>query len=170
MELKTVAGPGLPGLHPQAITVRAKASEALSKGDVCMFDFAFVAATDNEPGEAASPYYLVRDPDGNGTAPLIHQTLGIFGVATEDIAAGGEGVILMSGPCDFITVANLVASGSRLVPSTTGTGSTAATGLLKHKVIAITTQSNTSGSAAGVTALFDGIHGFGMDVSGLTAP
>lgn len=170
MIIKTMTGPGFPGLHPSPVVVRAKASEALSKGDVCQFDFAFAAATDDEPGEAVSPYYLVRDPDVNGTAPLTHLGAGIFGVATEDIAADAEGNILVSGHCEFITVANSVARGSRLVPIASGTGSTVATGQLKHKIIAITTQTNSSGAAAGVTAIFDGIHGFGVDISSMNVP
>lgn len=171
MLFKTVAGPGVAGLHPADVVVTAKASEALTRGDVCMFDFSFnTGTTDNDPGESASPYYLVRDPDANGTAPLNHLSQGIFGVAMEDIAAAGTGKIMVSGHCPYLTVANSTAAGSRMCAAASGTGLTASTGLLKTKIVAITTQANSSGGATGVTALFDGVHGFGTDTSGLTAP
>lgn len=158
MTLKTVGGPGVGGLHPAPTIVKAKASEALTLGDICMFDFAATAATTIVPGDAASPFYLVRDPDAAGTSL---QTLNgyIFGVALEDIAAAATGQVMVRGICTM-NVDSATAAGSCIVPATNGQGDVA-TGGTNLKIIAISLEADASNLAK---VWLNGVEGFGTDV------
>jgi hypothetical protein len=107
-----VGGPGH-GLFPKPFDVRVKASEALTKGDVCQFDFAYTAATSKVPGNVAWAGYLVRDPD---TTEL---QAGFFAVCLESIASGAEGMVRFKGIVNALTDGS-VTQGMKLVTNTSG--------------------------------------------------
>lgn len=156
MSIKTVNGPGIAGIHPADIVVTVKANEAISQYYICQIDFA--SATTTAPGVATSPFYMVRQPDAEGTS-LRTLSSYVFGVAQEAIASGATGKVMLSGyttmRCDGSTVL-----GSALVPAADGEGDLA-TGGTNLKVIALACEADTSNLAK---VWFDGIHGFGNDV------
>lgn len=158
MEIKTVAGPGVGGIHPAELVVTVKAQEALTKNDICQFDFFTANSTTMNPGEDTSPFYLVRDPDTEGTS-LRTLSCGIFGVAQENIAANATGKVMLRGITDM-NVDGATVKGSCLVPAADGQGDVA-TGGTNFKVIAIALEADTSNVSK---VLFDGLAGFGNDV------
>jgi hypothetical protein len=148
------------GLFPANYDVRVKALEVLTKGDICQFDLALVDATSKVPGNVASPFYLVRDPDAEGTS-LRTLSSYIFGVALENIAASAEGMVRVRGIVNM-NVEAAVVKGSCIVPATDGRGDLA-TGGTNLKIIAIALEDD-SVVTNFADVIFNGVEGFGNDV------
>jgi hypothetical protein len=146
------------GLFPANFDVRVKASEVLTRGDICQFDLASVAATSKVPGNVASTFYLVRDPDTEGTSVRTLSSY-IFGVALENIAAAAEGMVRVRGIVNM-NVDGATVAGSALVPAADGQGDVA-TGGTNLKIIAIALEADASNIAE---VLLNGVEGFGNDV------
>jgi hypothetical protein len=165
--LLTGGGPG-DGLFPSQVIVKALADEALTKGDICQFDFQGIqtatsgdgAVTSKIPGNVQSPFYRVRDPDATSTGGIFPLNSYIYGVALESIAARGTGKVMLRGIVNMNTSTDTI-RGSGLVGATSGAG-VLASGVTNLKILAIALEADTSGFA---DVWFDGINGFGSDVN-----
>lgn len=165
---KTMSGPGVGGLHPANCDVKVVAREALSAGDICQFDLANADGdvSDNNPGSSASGLYNVLNPDAT-TLGSQTQSCFIYGVALEDIAADAVGTVRVRGIVNMLVPAACVA-GSTMTVDVAGTlgAGIITTGASGDKIVAIGLEADTSNKA---DCLFNGVEGFGCDISGVTA-
>lgn len=159
--VNVIAGPAI-GWQPETLDVRVIADEAMSLGDVCMFDFVQDGNAANFIiGDVLSCFARVRDPD-TGSVALNGLNNGVFGILLEDIAAAGTGRVRLRG----VVLANVdgaTALGTALIAATDNQLDVA-TEASEAKVIAIALMADAPTNWA--TVLFDGINGFAQAASG----
>lgn len=158
MEMKTMGGPGVGGLHPANLDIRVLASNAFTKGDHGQFDF--LGGTDTDPGNAASGFVKFKDPVFTDATSTSEGVVGWYGVCLEDIASGAYGWVRARGVVNA-NVDGACAAGKALIAATDGQLDPT-TGGTNKKVIAIGLMADSPTNFADV--VFDGISGFGNDV------
>lgn len=143
MTVSTIAGPGNVGLHIETHDARMTSTNAVTKGDVVSVTTATVDSTTDRYDTVGQPV----------TAEL---EFGLFAVALEDVAAGGEGWFRFKGVVDA------------LITGTPAVGAAVAAGNASDALGAIATNEKCLGYMIelGVDATlkkvyFDGIAGFG---------
>lgn len=161
MTLKTMGGPGVGGLHPAPIIVDVYCDEALTKFDLCMFDFVGVDAltTNGTPGSVNSALYHVRivDADSGGARPTHGYVLG---VAQTTMAADETGKVMVKGITQINAPAAVIEGDC--VCAAAAIECLEATGNLGTKIIGIVLSDYESVSST-ATVWFNGVEGFGID-------
>jgi hypothetical protein len=159
------SGPG-DGIFPMNRVVRAtnRSGGTTAKGEIVMFDLAHTESTevDNSiPGSSDdlgnnSGYNNYVDP--SITAPFNKHY--IYGITLEAIADDVDGPVLIQGRV-LAQVATATVAGTALIPNADGEMDVAA-GTADCKVVAISEEVDDANEAM---VLFDGVYGFGWDVT-----
>ena len=153
-------GPG-DGLFLGKTEVRCRFTEVAAKGDLVQFDLANIATGLSADGGApgTSKLNTVRIPDASATSVANTQCY-IYGIASEAVAAGADGPVLVRGKFTGANVVTCV-DGSALIPVTTGRMGIANVGApTGAKILGIALGADVSNAA---DVIFNGVEGLGFD-------